>query len=57
MDFALGLLEAEDVGVAPGYTFGEGNEQNIRICFARNHQQLQEGLERLLRYLDKSPAV
>ncbi|MEP5763189.1 MAG: pyridoxal phosphate-dependent aminotransferase [Halieaceae bacterium] len=52
MDFALGLLEAEDVGVAPGYTFGEGNEQHIRICFARNHAQLQEGLERLLRYLD-----
>ena len=53
LDFALGLLEAEDVGVAPGYTFGEGNEQHVRICFARSHEQLTEGLRRLVRYLDQ----
>ena len=53
LDFALDLLEAEDVGVAPGYTFGEDNEQHIRICFARSHDQLREGLERMLRYLDR----
>lgn len=53
LDFALGLLESEDVGVAPGYTFGEDNEQHIRICFARSHEQLREGLVRLLRYFDK----
>ena len=53
LDFALGLLEAEDVGVAPGYTFGEHNEQHIRICFARSHDQLREGLQRLLRYLER----
>jgi len=53
LDFALGLLEAEDVGVAPGYTFGEGNEQHIRLCFARSHDQLREGLARMLRYLDR----
>ncbi len=41
------------MGVAPGYTFGEGNEQHIRICFARSHDQLQEGLARLLRFLDR----
>jgi aspartate/methionine/tyrosine aminotransferase len=52
LDFALGLLAAEDVGVAPGYTFGEGNEQHVRLCFARSHDQLREGLERMLRYLD-----
>jgi aspartate/methionine/tyrosine aminotransferase len=51
LDFALELLEAEDVGVAPGYTFGEANEQHIRICFARSHDQLREGLARLLRFL------
>jgi aspartate/methionine/tyrosine aminotransferase len=55
LDFALGLLEAEDVGVAPGYTFGEDNDQHIRICFARSHEQLREGLKRLVRYLDRQP--
>ena len=52
LDFALALLDREDVGVAPGYTFGEGNDQHIRICFARSHEQLREGLQRLLRFLD-----
>jgi aspartate/methionine/tyrosine aminotransferase len=52
LDFALALLDREDVGVAPGYTFGEGNDQHIRICFARSHDQLREGLQRLLRFLD-----
>lgn len=53
MDFALDLLAEEDVGVAPGYTFGEGNEQHIRICFARSHEQLREGLSRLVRFIDR----
>jgi aspartate aminotransferase len=53
LDFAQDLLAAEDVGVAPGYTFGEGNEQYIRICFARSHDQLREGLARLIRFLDR----
>jgi aspartate aminotransferase len=54
LDFALALLEQKDVGVAPGYTFGEGNEQHIRICFARSHDQLREGLQRLLDFLARS---
>jgi aspartate/methionine/tyrosine aminotransferase len=53
LQFAQDLLDAEDVGVAPGYTFGDDNEQHIRICFARSHEQLEEGLTRLLRYLDR----
>lgn len=53
LDFSLALLEQEDVGVAPGYTFGDGNEQHIRICFARSHDQLREGLERMLRFLQR----
>jgi aspartate aminotransferase len=52
LDFALDLLATKDVGVAPGYTFGPGSEQNIRICFARDQDQLREGLRRLLNYLD-----
>ena len=53
MQFAQSLLDEESVGVAPGYTFGQGNEQNIRLCFARSHDQLEEGLSRILRFLDR----
>ena len=46
--FCQGLLDHKDVGVAPGFTFGPGNEQYIRICFALSHARLQEGLEKLV---------
>lgn len=34
--FAEGLLRDCDVGVAPGYTFGPGNEEYFRLCFAQS---------------------
>ena len=46
------LLENEDVGVAPGYTFGEGNDEYIRICFALGPDRLAEGLDRIVRFID-----
>lgn len=52
-DFAEGLLTEEDVGVAPGYTFGPGNDEFIRICFAMSHERLEEGLKRIVRYTDR----
>ncbi len=51
MDFAMQLLAQEDVGVAPGYTFGPGNEQNIRLCFAQSHERLKEALSRILKFV------
>ena len=51
--FAETLLEQEDVGVAPGYTFGPGNEGHFRICFAQSHVRLQEGLERIVRFTER----
>jgi len=51
LEFTLQLLAEEDVGVAPGYTFGEGNEHNIRLCFAMSHDKLQEGLDRIVRFV------
>ncbi len=51
MDFAMQLLAEEDVGVAPGYTFGPGNEQNIRLCFAQSHDRLEEALNRIVRFV------
>ena len=52
LDFAEGVLAEEDVGVAPGYTFGPGNEEYFRLCFALSHERLREGLERIVRYIE-----
>ena len=53
LDFAQGLLAEEDVGVAPGYTFGPGNDDHFRICFAKSHERLETALHRIVSYLDR----
>ena len=53
MAFAEGVLAEEDVGIAPGYTFGPGNDAHFRICFAQSLERLEEGLERIVRYTDR----
>lgn len=53
LQFSEGLLAEENVGVAPGYTFGPGNEEHFRLCFAQSHDRLEEALRRILRYLHK----
>jgi len=50
LDFVERLLAEEDVGLAPGYTFGPGNESHFRICFAQSPARLEEGLTRLVRF-------
>ncbi len=52
-DFARRLLEEEDVGVAPGFTFGPGNEEFFRLCYAQSHDRLREALQRICRFLDR----
>ena len=51
--FAERLLEKHDVGVAPGYTFGPGNEEYFRLCFAQSHARLGEALERMVAFIDE----
>lgn len=51
--FAEQLLAEADVGVAPGYTFGAGNDEYIRICFALGQDRLSEGLDRIVRFIDR----
>ena len=51
--FCQGLLDECDVGTAPGYTFGPGNEEHFRICYALSHERLAEGLRRIRAYLDR----
>ena len=45
MAFVQGVLDEEDVGLAPGYTFGPGNESCFRLCFAQSLDRLETGLE------------
>jgi aspartate/methionine/tyrosine aminotransferase len=52
LEFAEGLLREFDVGVAPGYTFGPGNEEHFRLCFAQSHERLSEALQRIVSYID-----
>jgi aspartate/methionine/tyrosine aminotransferase len=52
LEFAEGLLREFDVGVAPGYTFGPGNEEHFRLCFAQSHQRLRDALRRIVAYID-----
>jgi aspartate/methionine/tyrosine aminotransferase len=52
LQFSEDLLAKENVGVAPGYTFGPGNEDHFRLCFAQSHDRLEEALRRILRFLD-----
>ena len=51
--FAQGVLAEESVGIAPGYTFGPGNEDCFRLCFAQSHERLREGLARIVRYIER----
>ena len=54
--FAVELLKAERVAVAPGNTFGVNAENMVRICFAVEDGQLQEGIERFSAFLGKTSA-
>ena len=53
MKFVKTLLDEEDVGTAPGFTFGPGNEAYFRICFAMSTERLEEGLTRILRFSER----
>lgn len=47
------ILAEGKVGTAAGYTFGEGNESHLRICFAIDTPRLEEALSRIVRVLDR----
>jgi aspartate/methionine/tyrosine aminotransferase len=44
---ALRLVDEANVGLAPGTAFGAGGESYLRLCFARNHEHLEEAVRRL----------
>jgi len=44
---ALRLIDQAQVGLAPGTAFGAGGENFLRLCFARNAEQLETASRRL----------
>ncbi|MGI9243883.1 MAG: aminotransferase class I/II-fold pyridoxal phosphate-dependent enzyme [Verrucomicrobiales bacterium] len=50
-EFAMGLLEAEDVACVPGDAFGETGEGFLRCCYATDINLIREALERIGRYV------
>ena len=50
-EFAMGLLEAENVAAVPGDAFGVSGEGFLRCCYASAFDQLKEALERMERYV------
>lgn len=46
-DFALRLLEEEDVAVVPGDAFGEAGQGCVRACYATSYEQLKVALDKI----------
>ena len=52
MQFAQQLVKEKKVGVSPGYTFGDGFDDYVRLCFAGSGPMLDDALGRFLEFLD-----
>lgn len=50
-DFCRRLLEATNVGLAPGVAFGAGGEGSLRLCYAADRSVLDPALKRLTAFL------
>jgi len=48
---AYDILEKAHVGVTPGIDFGPGGEGHLRFSYANSLENIEEGLERLGRYI------
>ncbi len=51
--FARRVLAETKVGLAAGYTFGQGNESHLRLCFAIATERLEDAMRRLTGLLDR----
>jgi aspartate/methionine/tyrosine aminotransferase len=50
--FAFDILKEAKVAVAPGIDFGTNAEGYLRFCYANSLENIEEGMNRLGRYLD-----
>jgi aspartate/methionine/tyrosine aminotransferase len=48
---AFDILEKAHVGVSPGIDFGENGEGYLRFSYANSLENIEEGMERLQKYL------
>jgi (5-formylfuran-3-yl)methyl phosphate transaminase len=53
---AYDILERAHVGVTPGIDFGPGGEGHLRFSYANSLETIEEGLDRLGRYIASRPA-
>ncbi len=50
---AFEILEKAHVGVTPGIDFGQNGEGYLRFSYANSMENIEEGMRRLARYLEK----
>jgi len=50
-DFAMRLLEAEDVAAVPGDAFGEAGQGFLRCCYATSFEELKTAMDRMERFV------
>jgi aspartate/methionine/tyrosine aminotransferase len=50
---AFDILVKAKVGVAPGIDFGSNAEGYLRFCYANSMENIEEGMNRLQRYLEQ----
>jgi aspartate/methionine/tyrosine aminotransferase len=51
---AFDILEKAHVGVSPGIDFGENGEGYLRFSYANSMENIEEGMDRLQKYLEDS---
>ena len=51
--FAFEILENAKVGITPGVDFGSNGEGYVRFSYANSMENIEEGLDRIERYLKK----
>jgi aspartate/methionine/tyrosine aminotransferase len=51
--FAFDILKEAKVAVAPGIDFGTNAEGYLRFCYANSLENIEEGISRLERYLER----
>ncbi|MAS96588.1 MAG: aromatic amino acid aminotransferase [Verrucomicrobiales bacterium] len=52
-EFALRLLEEENVAVVPGNAFGEAGEGCVRACYATSYEKLEVALDRIASFVSR----
>jgi len=48
------LIDEANAGLAPGTAFGAGGESFVRVCFARNSDQLEAAMTRVAAVLARN---